>query len=166
MSELLIMAAFFHVILYTLCNVITSSKFPPRTDATTIIPSLILIGISIVCMRRRSVNKSVWEGFSLCEKPCKLTILLLGSSFHEWVVRIMNVQWYSLFLYGFFLFLFLFFRVHSWRSPWRSHVVVVVFLHLISQCVYCDFFLQEENHKLTASLGLCCKYLFGLLCLL
>lgn len=164
MSELLIMAAFFHVILYTLCNVITSSNFPPRTDATMIIPSLILIGISIVCMRSRSVNKSVWEGFSLCEKPCKLTILLLGSSFHEWVVRIMNVQWYSLFLYGFFLFLF--FRVHSWRSPWRSHVVVVVFLHLISQCVYCDFFLQEENHKLTASLGLCCKYLFGLLCLL
>lgn len=162
MSELLIMAAFFHVILYTLCNVITSSNFPPRTDATTIIPSLILIGISIVCMRSRSVNKSVWEGFSLCEKPCKLTILLLGSSFHEWVVRIMNVQWYSLFLYVFFLF----FRVHSWRSPWRSHVVVVVFLHLISQCVYCDFFLQEENHKLTASLGLCCKYLFGLLCLL
>lgn len=163
MSELLIMAAFFHVILYTLCNVITSSNFPSRTDATTIIPSLILIGISIVCMRSRSVNKSVWEGFSLREKPCKLTILL-GSSFHEWVVRIMNVQWYSLFLYV--LFLFLFFRVHSWRSPWRSHVVVVVFLHLISQCVYCDFFLQEENHKLTASLGLCCKYLFGLLCLL
>lgn len=161
MSELLIMAAFFHVILYTLCNVITSSNFPPRTDATTIIPSLILIGISIVCMRSRSVNKSVWEGFSLCEKPCKLTILLLGSSFHEWVVRIMNVQWYSLFLYV--IIFFLFFRVHSWRSPWRSHVV---FLHLISQCVYCDFFLQEENHKLTASLGLCCKYLFGLLCLL
>lgn len=165
MSELLIMAAFFHVILYTLCNVITFSNFPPRTDATTIIPSLILIGISIVCMRSRSVNKSVWEGFSLCEKPCKLTIHLLGCSFHEWVVRIMNVQWYSLFLYV-FLFLFLFFRVHSWRSPWRSHVVVVVFLHLISQCVYCDFFLQEENHKLTGSLGLCCKYLFGLLCLL
>lgn len=108
MSELLIMAAFFHVILYTLCNVITSSNFPPRTDATTIIPSLILIGISIVCMRRRSVNKSVWEGFSLCEKPCKLTILLLGSSFHEWVVRIMNVQWYSLFLYVFFVFVFVF----------------------------------------------------------
>lgn len=104
MSELLIMAAFFHVILYTLCNVITSSNFPPRTDATMIIPSLILIGISIVCMRSRSVNKSVWEGFSLCEKPCKLTILLLGSSFHEWVVRIMNVQWYSLFLYVCFFF--------------------------------------------------------------
>lgn len=107
MSELLIMAAFFQVILYTLCNIVTSSNFPPRTDATTIIPSLILIGISIVYTRSRSVNKSVWEGFSLCEKTCKLTILLLDSSFHEWGVRLMNVQWYSLFLYV-VIFLFVF----------------------------------------------------------
>lgn len=107
MSELLIMAAFFQVILYTLCNVVTSSNFPPRIDETMIIPSLILIGISIVHTRSRSMNKSVWVGFSLCEKPCKLTILLLDISFHEWVVRIMNVQWYSLFLYV-VIFLFVF----------------------------------------------------------
>lgn len=164
MSELLIMAAFFQVILYTLCNVITSSNFPPRTDATTIIPSLILIGISIVYTRSRSVNKSVWEGFSLCEKPCKLTILLLGSSFHEWVVRIMNVQWYSLFLYV--VIFFIFFQGPLMKKPMKKSCCCCCFLHLISQCVYCDFFLQEENHRFTASLGLCCKYLFGLLCLL
>lgn len=134
MSELLIMAAFFHVILYTLCNVITSSNFPPRTDATTIIPSLILIGISIVCMRRRSVNKSVWEGFSLCEKPCKLTILLLGSSFHEWVVRIMNVQWYSLFLYVIFCFCFCF----SGSTHEEAHeevMLLLLFFYILSHSV-------------------------------
>lgn len=123
MSELLIMAAFFQVILYTLCDVITSSNFPPRTDATTIIPSLILIGISIVYMRSRSVNKSVWEGFSLCEKPCKLTILLLGSSFHEWVVRIMNVQWYSLFLY-----VVIFFFCFSGSTHEEAHEEVMLLL--------------------------------------
>lgn len=120
--------------LYTLCNVITSSNFPPRTDATTIIPSLILIGISIVCMRRRSVNKSVWEGFSLCEKPCKLTILLLGSSFHEWVVRIMNVQWYSLFLYVIFCFCFCF----SGSTHEEAHeevMLLLLFFYILSHSV-------------------------------
>lgn len=148
MSELLIMAAFFQVILYTLCDVITYSNFPPRTDATTIIPSLILIGISIVYMRSRLVNKYVREGFSLCEKPCKLTILLLGSSFHQWVVRIMNVQWYSLFLY---VVIFSFLQGPLMKKPMKKSCCCCFFTSYLTVCLLWFLFARRKPqiHSIT-----------------